>query len=332
MIFPDEPLAVVSDESTSIPPIELTNGMKRPLLNESEDGEEIKKIKLTENVNEEEFEVSSLNSKNNKEEENHMDIDKNLDQITENNSDDHLNVSNKNNSEKDTSSNHIDDKASNIDTNDQNKCTIDVNKPCNTNVENDNCEPVISKTIINSTESESVNTNETLLIQDDQITNDNSLPLKMPLEMLDNEDSKDSLDNEGVDKIPLLTERLEVDNESKLLNNNSFTNESEIKNIENRKNVQLSPVSNTHSSVTENTDEITMIESVNDHDNYTAVEEVSNNNDNDCVFIESESSSDMDDDELLNNLLKDNKTYGKKYFPNLLKFFSQKNLTYEVRQ
>lgn len=317
MIFPDE---LPTDESTSIPPIELPNGVKRPLLNESEDGEEVKKMKLTENVNEEEFEVSSLNDKNNKEEENHIDIDKNLDQITENNSDDNLCVSDKNNSEKDTPSIHIDDKASNIDTNDQNKCTNDTNKPSNTNIENDNCEPVISKTIINGTESESVNTDENVLIQDDQITNDNSLQLKIPLDNLDNED-------EDVDKIPLLTERLEVNNESKLLNNNSFTNESEIKNIEN---VQLSPVSNTHLSVTESTDEITMMES--DHNNYTAVEEVSNNNDNDCVFIESDSNSDMDDDELLDNLLKNNKKYGKQYFPNLLKFFSQKNLTYEVRQ
>lgn len=314
--FSDEPVTV-SDESTSIPPIELTNGVKRPLQIESEDGDDIKKIKLTENVNEQK--VSSLSNKKNKEEENHINIGKILEKITENNSDDHSYVSNKNNIEKDTSNNHIDDKASNIVTNNQNKSTNDSNKSSDTNNVN-NCEPVISKTMVNSTES--VNTNENVYIQDGQITNDNSLQIKMPSVNLGNQDKN---------KISLLTEKLEVNNKFKLLNNNSLTKESEI-NIENgkKKSVQLS--SNMHRSITGNTNE-TMMESVNDHNNYTALEGVSNNNDNDCVFIESDYDSDIDVDVTsVDSFLNESKKFSKKSFPLLLKLFSQKNLTYEVRQ
>jgi len=358
MYFSDELPDDVPTESTSNPPInELTNGLKRSLpdgVDIDRDSDIKKKIRLVD-TSEDELEVTSKDDsgKDNSEKDHIEMLIQRVDQITEslettigvesNISDETHNL----NCEKNPSLkvvNHngnsgLDDKPCMEDTLDKNTLCTDVskeieNKPTDTSNINNNC-----KFIENGVETEKNGKNKLVekdIITSNGISNLNRSSSSDNLVIIENNDHEKVNCVVNDSPITAITGKISTTVNDSIVTehnlNNSHSKISDIKNIVYSKTngVELVPViENSIQSGIKGTEETKTNTEVDVH---------TDSNNQDFEVVDSDSSSDNSISDItdlpndISNIIQGVRQMSKDSFPNLLKLFSNKKLTYEVRQ
>ncbi|XP_026809941.1 uncharacterized protein LOC113551722 isoform X2 [Rhopalosiphum maidis] len=335
----------VPNESTSIPPQnELTNGLKRSLPDKVESDKK-KKIRLEDSENEDENELK-VTSKNDNGIDHIETLIERVDQIAGNlkNTIVKSNVSNETNVSfkmLNHDNSGIDDKDCKEDSPDKNNLSVDIskdieNKTTDTSSINNNCE------FIGNSEATEKNCNNKL-VENDIITSKGISDLNRPsssekLVVIENNEHE----NETVINDFSVTENIVKDSTVTECNLNYSNNKiSGIENIVNSKKngIKLLPVlENSAQSLIKNTEDTKTVESHPCDNNTIANTEVDvhiNCNNHDYEVIDSDTSSDISSSDIpdlpenLNEIITGVHQISKESFPQLLKLFSKKQVTYD---